>query len=436
MIKRILSIAAAICCLSNTITAQHGKYVGGDISLIPQYELHNSPYLDKEGNKIEDLVVWLAKECNWNTFRVRLFVNPNGMSNDGKNVDPAVCQDLEYVKSLGKRIKDAGANFMLDIHYSDTWVDAGHIQAPEAWKNMSVDQKTAQIATYTHETLQALKTAGATPDLVQVGNEIMFGFMGIKVAPYDKTDSQWDNYLKILKAGCEAVREECPKAQIIVHTDRPKEVESARYYYGKLETAGIDYDVIGLSYYPFWHGNLTDLKKGLDGLKKDFPNKKVQIVETGYYFQYWPTTGINYNTQNIWPASPDGQYNFIKDLIKSLADYEQVEGLLYWFPEDAGNGDDTNWDTSKGTVLAGWTNRGFWWPSQSNEGHWPVCNNQKESALELFKNFLNPNITALESLKSTDNSQEHVYYNILGQRVHQLQRGQIYFVQGKKIIYQ
>ena len=193
--------------------AQHGKYVGGDISMLPQYERHNSPYLDKNNKPIDDLITWLVDECGWNTFRVRLFVDPYSPT------DPCVCQDLEYVKQLGKRIKDAGAYFMLDYHYSDTWVDATHIQAPRAWKECSVDQKVDSITSYTRATLQELIAYGATPDMVQVGNEIMYGFMGIPVHPYEDLNDDWDSFLRILKAGCQTVREVLPNAEIIIQSE-------------------------------------------------------------------------------------------------------------------------------------------------------------------------------------------------------------------------
>jgi len=431
MKKVLVSIATALLCMSGAI-AQHGKYVGGDISLVPSYETHNSAYLDTEGNKIDDLIGWLKNDCGWNTFRVRIFVNPKQKAPDGKT-DPAVCQDLEYVKALGKRIKEANAYFMLDFHYSDTWVDAGNIQAPEAWKNLSVDEKTIKIAEYTKETLQALIDAGAKPNMVQVGNEIMYGFMGIKVAPYDKSDSNWEGYLKVLKAGCEAVRETTPDAQIIIHTDRPSNSDYAKYYYGKLDTAGVPYDVIGLSYYPFWHGTLAQLTTALSKLKSDFPNKKVQIVESGYYFQYWPTAGVNTDTRATWPASPDGQYNFVNDLVKALANYDQVEGLSYWCPEDAGNGDDTNWNTSNGTVMSGWTNRGFWDPNTSKTGHKPIVNNAGKSALYLFKDFLDPYAASLQSIDAYE--RDCSIYNILGQRITKPRRGQLYIINGKKVKY-
>ena len=352
------------------------RYVGGDISMLPQYEVHNSAYKDAYGKKIDNLLTWFVNDCGWNTFRVRIFVNP-------ESSDPSVCQDLAYVTALGKRIKAAGAFFMLDFHYSDTWVDATHIQAPKAWKGKSDADMAKALSEYTHEVLQALKEAEATPDMVQVGNEIMYGVCGITVHPYDKDGDNWTGYLGLLKAGCEAVRAECPKAQIIIHTDRPTNTKFNNYYYQKLIDGGVDYDIIGLSYYPFWHGYLTAnqvmskedknyLVKAIKQLATDFPDKKVQIVECAYNFQYWPTSGVNYDTQDAWKCSKPGQYAFVKDLVDALKPLENVTGINYWFPEEAGNGDDTQWiknDGTDGTVIWSWLNRGFWDEKQSSSGH-------------------------------------------------------------------
>ena len=371
-----------------------GKYVGGDISLLPQYEKAGDVYLDGNGQAIPDLITWLIKECGWNTFRVRLFVNPNGMANDGKSIDPAVCQDLDYVTALGQRIKAAGAKFMLDFHYSDTWVDATHIQAPAAWKGLSDAAMATKLGEYTTDCLKHLNANNATPDFVQVGNEIMYGLCDIKVWPYDNASANWNGYLGLLKAGCNAVRAQCPKAQIIIHTDRPTNSSYNTYYYNKLINGGVDFDVIGLSYYPFWHGNLSNLKLALGSLATTFPSKKVQIVESAYYLQYWPGSGINYDTRNYWPASADGQYKFVKDLFDALKSYPQVEGYSYWFPEEAGNG------YNGYPVLSGWVNRGLWWPENtSTKNHWPV----KAGAgmvHYLMKDFLSADATGISHAPS------------------------------------
>ncbi len=372
MKKTITFFLCALACLAMQAQDAHQRYVGGDISALPLYEQHNSPYKDVKGNNISNLITFLINDCGWNTFRVRIFVNPTKKDHGGTS-NPSVCQDLAYVKTLGKRIKDAGAFFMLDFHYSDTWVDATHIQAPAAWQGASDAEMATHVANYTKEVLDTLNAAGATPDLVQVGNEIMYGLCGIQVHPYTKSGDNWTGYLGLLDAGCNAVREKCPNAQIIIHTDRPTNTDYNSFYYNKLVNGGIDFDIIGLSYYPFWHGYLTaaqvasktdknNLVNAINNLKTLFPTKRVHIVECAYNFQWWPSSGVNYDTRDAWTCDVAGQYAFVKDLVNALKPLTNVDGINYWFPEEAGNGD-------KGSVIPSWQNRGFWKEEKSTSGH-------------------------------------------------------------------
>ena len=377
MKKTLSLLVLALACIA---TQAQTRYVGGDISMLPQYEQYSSGYKDVNGQRINDLLTWLIADCGWNTFRVRIFVHPNQKAPDYQKADYAICQDLAYVTALGQRIKAAGAYFMLDFHYSDSWVDAGHIQAPAAWKGASDQVMADSVGTYTHMVLQTLKAAGATPDLVQVGNEIMYGLCGIQVHPYDKNGDNWDGYLGLLRAGCNAVREECPNAQIIIHTDRPSNSGYNSYYYNKLVNNNVDFDIIGLSYYPFWHGYLNsaqvkdktdknNLVKAISNLQTLFPEKRVHIVECAYNFQYWPTEGVNVDTRDAWPCSKQGQYNFVKDIVDNLKPLTNVDGISYWFPEDLGNGDNVNWTTKAGLVEETWSNRGFWDEAVASNGH-------------------------------------------------------------------
>lgn len=377
--KRFFSLLliASTCVYAHANT----RYVGGDISMLPRYEQDASWYKDAYNRKISDFISWSINACGWNTFRVRIFVHPNQKAPDYTTTDYAIVQDLAYVTALGKRIKAAGAYFMLDFHYSDSWVDATHIQAPSAWKGSSDAVMADSVGRYTREVLDALIAEDAAPDLVQVGNEIMYGLCGIQVHPFPKDGDNWDGYIGLLKAGCNAVREKCPNAQIIIHTDRPTNLSYDFFYYNKLIENGVDFDIIGLSFYPFWHAGvnkpanaeeaLQPLVKAINYMRTQAPlnTKRVHIVETAYNFQYWPTKGVNYDTQTAWPATVAGQYNMVKDLVDYLKPLENLDGISYWFPEDLGNGDYVNWTTKARMVEETWSNRGFWDENASTNGH-------------------------------------------------------------------
>lgn len=382
-------------------------YVGGDISLLPSYEQYKTPYKDANGNTIPNLIDWLVDECHWNTFRVRIFVNPNDTKKEG------VVQNLNYVKPLAKRIKDKGAYFMLDFHYSDTWVDATHFQAPAGWKGLSDSLMADTLGKYTAYVLDELIAYGATPDLVQVGNEIMYGLCGIQVHPYASGSDNWTGYTGLLKAGCTAVREKCPEAKIIIHSDRPTNQGYNRFYYQKLIDMGVDYDVIGLSYYPFWHGYLTaaqvanksdknNLVAAISQLATDFPDKEVQIVETAYNYQYWPTSGVNYDTQDVWACSKVGQYNFVRDLVAALKPLGNLTGINYWFPEENGCGG-PSWNAGT-IVINSWLNRGLW--DGKDNVHTLNMNGSQSTAAALGE-YLTP-AAAIESTRATCSSVKRV----------------------------
>ena len=137
--------------------AQQTFNLGGDISMLPQYESAKTPYLRSTGAKIDDVIAYMKSTCKFNSMRVRLFVNPDN------STDITLVQDLEYVKNLGKRIKDAGLDFMLDFHYSDTWADPDHQAIPSAWKDTSTKALADSVYAYTKRSLKYLKDNGATP---------------------------------------------------------------------------------------------------------------------------------------------------------------------------------------------------------------------------------------------------------------------------------
>lgn len=331
-------------------------YVGGDISLLQRYEDDHVDYYDRQGQRIDDVLAYMKSEAvGWNAQRVRLFVNPGQFSGSS---DPAVCQDLAYVIRLGRRIKEAGFAFMLDFHYSDTWADPARQWTPAAWLPLSETELQGRIYEYTKDCLQQLVDAGATPDFIQTGNEVSYGMLwGAKGTTghrcYTSSDANWPRFIALLKQAGKACREVCPKARIVIHTERTGQPAVLRGIYERL--AGVDYDVIGLSYYPFWHGDLQQLSRTLNLLATVFPDKQVQIVETAYYYQWQPQTGkgIDFDFSSRWPVSPEGQASFVRSLVGELKKHRNVNGLYWWFPEENGNGPGNS-------ILNGWVNRGLW----------------------------------------------------------------------------
>lgn len=357
-----------------------GIYVGGDISVLQSYEDNGVPYYDQNGKKIDDVLKYMkGDQVKWNAQRVRLFVDPKKRNGDG-GIDAQVCQDLDYVVRMCKRIKAEGYTLMLDIHYSDTWADPSNQWIPASWADLTEDDLQIKVYEYTKECLQALKDAGAAPDFIQPGNEISYGMLwSAQVNRNSKvnrcfTDSPWEywsRFIGFLQQASKACREVCPEAQIIIHSERAEHPDVLKQFLKNLKN--VDYDVIGLSYYPIWHNSLEVLSGTLDMLKREHPDRKVQIVETAYHYQWQPPLGqgTTYDYSDIWPISPEGQAAFATDLIKELKKHTNVNGLYWWFPEENGNGPNS-------TVLTGWVNRGMW----DNESHRAL------PALYVLKEFL------------------------------------------------
>ena len=159
--KQLFLLTALLAAL----TAAHAqRFVGGDISLLPSYEENGTKYLDKDGRTISDVIAFSA-DNGLNAMRVRLFVEPANASSVDKG--QGVRQDLDYVKALGKRIKDAGMAFLLDFHYSDSWADPSKQWTPKAWLGLSDSELAQKVYDYTKDCLQQLSDAGATPDFIR-----------------------------------------------------------------------------------------------------------------------------------------------------------------------------------------------------------------------------------------------------------------------------
>ncbi|MCD8297486.1 MAG: arabinogalactan endo-1,4-beta-galactosidase [Prevotella sp.] len=341
--KIIFALATISFGIANVHAQQH--LLGGDISLLPSYEEQGTVYKDADGNAVN--LLEYVKDQQWNAIRVRLFVEPEKAP--GEHKGEGVCQDLEYVKNFGRRIKAAGYQFMLDFHYSDTWADPAKQFMPDRWRDAKREDLPDSLYEYTKLCLKELVNAGATPDLIQVGNEITNGMMwpAAKVDP--RETENWDLLVKLLESGSKACREVCPNAKIIIHTEKAGEWEVTKAYYENLRT--LDYDIIGLSYYPIWHKSVGVLAATIDSLGVDFPDKEVMVVETAMYFSHendkWSKKD---QYSEFYPISIEGQRIFTHELVAELRRHPNVTGLFWWYPEENAFGNN---------VTEGWLNRGL-----------------------------------------------------------------------------
>lgn len=383
------------CMMTFTTTAHAQKYVGGDISALPTNELKSPTYYDKHGNTVSDpLDIFKSEEMN--AMRVRLFVKPT----DFPNNDPFACQDLDYVKSLGKRIKDAGFKLMLDFHYSDTWADPAKQWTPKAWENLTDEELYQKIYEYTKDALLQLKSAGAEPDFIQTGNEISYGMLWGKEGNnnlkkcFMGSTANWSRFTTLLSEAGKACREVCPNAKIVLHTERAAQTNVLTNFYDKMKDANIDYDIIGLSYYPIWHNNIATLETAINTLETRYTDKDIMIVEVGAAYSWLP--GDKDYTPD-YATTENGQKQFTDDLIAMLNKHNKVTGLFWWWM-------DYNaypWDT---------TRMDDWWYApliDSNTGK-PLA------AMSSLKNFLDGSTDIRHSIvdKIDDNGQ---WFTVSGQ---------------------
>lgn len=324
------TISVALCALF-ALCASAQKYVGGDISLLPTYEEHGAIYMTQDGTRITNMLDFY-KQQGWNAMRVRLFVDPSRATAAEKG--QGVRQDLDYVKKLGKRIKDAGFAFLLDFHYSDTWADPSQQKTPYLFKQVNTPAY-EYIYDYTRDCLNELVKAGATPDLIQTGNEISWGMLFDSDCKLENNsawtgykDTNWSTFTTALKNAGKACREVCPDAKIIIHTEQAANTPLVTDFYQRLADNNVDYDIIGTSYYPYFHGKLTQLEKTITQFESRFSDKQIMVVETGCAYHYKMS-----NNDQGYPLTYEGQRRFTADLVAMLNKHAHVTGLFWWFPE-------------------------------------------------------------------------------------------------------
>lgn len=299
--------------------------IGADVSALPVFEQHGVKY--RKGGAPRDGLV-LLREAGMNCFRLRLFVAPNH--------EGVVTNDLDYTLALAKRVKASGATLMLDFHYSDTWADPGKQYKPAAWAQLPFDALVTTMGDYTRETLARFAREGVTPDYVQIGNEITNGLLWpdgrVEFAEGDKDPAPWQRLERLLRAGIDAVPVGQGQPKILLQVENPGQKERSLWFLRHVRAAGLRYDLIGMSYYPEWHGSLVQLRDTLTTIAGEF-RKPIIVVETAYP---WKNDEHWRDAKHLdWPLTPAGQEQFLKDVlavVRALPD-GLGRGVCYWHPE-------------------------------------------------------------------------------------------------------
>ncbi len=284
-------------------------WLGADISGTTELEARGKQLYNANGEPREN--TRLMKELGLNAVRLRVWVNPK----DG------FCRP-DDVLLMASRAKAEGMEVMIDFHYSDWWADPAKQNIPAAWKAMNYDEMRQALAEHTRATLLLLKTNGIDVKWVQVGNETTNGFLW----PMGRATEHMKQYAGLTQAGYEAVKQVFPEAQVIVHLDQARDARRYDFIFDGLREYGAQWDIIGVSIYPYWDQQEKKEKKDSGTLKHALRNMQrlvkkyhtpVMVVETGYEV-----------------ARPEAGKRFIGELISACRKMDgQCLGVFYWAPE-------------------------------------------------------------------------------------------------------
>jgi arabinogalactan endo-1,4-beta-galactosidase len=281
---------------------------GADVGWLPQMETTGYKFYDTDGTKKDCLQ--LLKDRGTNTVRLRVWVNPSNDKASGH------CSKEETVV-MALRAQKMGLRVMIDFHYSDSWADPGKQFKPKAWENHSFSELLTDVYDHTFDVLNALKKVGVTPEWVQVGNEIPGGMLW----PEGSTQN-WPQLSQLLNKGYKAAKAIDPKIKVIVHLDEGNNNAKFRWFFDNAKANNVKYDVIGLSYYPFWiKKDYTETNVDLENNLKDMAsryNKEVMVVEVGGEYD---------KVQNT--------FDLLTATIKAVKNVPNNKGLgvIYWEPQ-------------------------------------------------------------------------------------------------------
>jgi arabinogalactan endo-1,4-beta-galactosidase len=311
------SVVAALFATSLLVSPKaYGQdyAIGADVSFLGQAEQQGIVF--KDGDKAKP-GLQILKDHGYNWIRLRLFHTPTSLPNN-----------LSYTVALARQAKGLGFKFLLDLHYADDWADPGKQPIPQAWVGKAHPDLVKAVFEYTRDAIAAFRDAGALPDMVQIGNEITNGMLW----PDGKLPAHWDQFAELVYAGINGVdagRGNGPRPKVMIHIDRGADAKGTKVFLDKLNSYEIPYDVIGQSYYPWWHGSLNDLRKNLQFMAAEY-KKDIIVVEAAYNWK----PGNYVDRAAPFPESPEGQREFLDELNRVVMETPdgRGKGVFWWEP--------------------------------------------------------------------------------------------------------
>lgn len=311
---------------------------GMDLSTLLELERCGAKYYD---HGVERDVLDIIKDYDVDTIRIRLWNDPK--SEDGEPYG-AGNNDLEETIAIGKKVTDAGFGVLLNFHYSDFWADPGKQIKPKAWANYGADELEKAVYDFTLESLQRVLDAGVNVTMIQVGNELSNGLLW----PEGKVPN-YDNIARFVSSGIRACRKLNPEIPIMIHLDNGGNNELYVRWFENYIKRGEDFEYIGLSYYPFWHGSLDALEFNMNDIAKRF-GKELIIAEVsmGYtmedykdYEKLEDSERKGYATRPAlvekidYPMTIQGQVDFTKDFLNRVSNVVNGLGMGFFWWEPA-----------------------------------------------------------------------------------------------------
>lgn len=317
---------------------------GVDISSLKKSEDKGGIYAYEDGRQADALQI--LRDHGLNYARIRVWVNsPDGYH--GK------AQLLE----MAKRLQQYGMNLLVDFHYADSWADPGKQPKPASWKDLDFEGLKRAVYDHTYDVCDGLIAQGTPPAMVQIGNEITNGMLW----PDGKNDQSFDNLAALLKEGVRAVRDCSPETQIMLQLDNGCKNEMYRWWFDNILERQVSFDLIGVSYYPYWHGKLEDLQANLNDIALRY-DKNIIVVETAY-----PFTGIDpknygdlihFEEYPGYPFTLAGQARMLADVMNIVRAVPGGRGLgVMWWDATWTNVPGNGWDPFDPASPNNWANQ-------------------------------------------------------------------------------